>query len=703
MTSVDARMTPLPVEETSPPSSGGRMVHSRQMSSLSATTFTPTSHSFQLSEPLLRGADHQETLSPPPLRHPASLWQRGHWERTRMRRVRRWRLFLCVLLSVLGSWASYTTVRYFIAFAVYQNTTRQAIALSLGICSLLSLLFLVALALSFVLPYYDTPRHRQSPFQGKLYHHASRFLASFFLFAPAVVNLVFVLVWRHVRSTLSLRGRCHWSLDVVWEGVGGQCVPHAPAFGVWLTAAIVRLTLTAAGLVICHIASSTYRTLRWPPSYHPEDIRRMDSVEISQITQDYVPSRPSPVVLSLAHKGRGSSSIARHSTSSSRMVAIPEYSDAQNRGPRKREHVGFDSAESPTPSEEDSSRRPAEPGTVAPKSLRHTTSSRDLHTGESSSRHEALPSNVAEGDLQGFADQFRSLVERVSRELEESRELESNQEPSTPPLHHVLDTHTPYMTIDEFGREVPSEEPIAVLGGIIRRMPTIESVGSRELASLRSTTLVGASGGGIPSAATTSSASSRPPTGATMASLNDAASASLASASQPSSRSNSIHRLRTPSELGELVRDAIRARGQPRPLPSTHATSASARPGSGGSLSGSGCGGESASGQSQRSRTNSLGPGEVLAPVTEHGELGREDARASAPRRRCESPDYLLAGGVGTSEMGELVRAERTRSWTSNSPSATSTYVTVRTSGSASGVGGVGGGDTGPRGHAGPR
>jgi hypothetical protein len=182
--------------------------------------------------------------------------------------------------------------------------------------------------------------------------------------------------------------------------------------------------------------------------------------------------------------------------------------------------------------------------------------------------------------------------------------------------------------------------------------------------------------------------------------MNDAPSASLESASQPSSRSNSIHRLRTPSELGELVRDSIR-RGQSRPLQAPYLVgSTSARPSSGGSMSGSGCGSESASAPA-RSRSNSLGPNEMmLAPVTEHGELGREEARPPPrpPRRLCATPDQLLAGGggVGSSEMGELVRGERSQSWASSSaPSATSTsYFTAGTSGSAGGGGGRGG-DTG--------
>jgi len=443
----------------------------------------------------------------------------------------------------------------------------------------------------------------------------------------------------------------------------------------------------------------------------------MDPVEISQMEQVDAPSRPSPVVLPSVHKTGG---FPQRSVSSSRMEVIPERNDIPNREQYEQENTGADSAESSTLSdEEESKQKSAESGaTAATKSLRRTNSSRDVQAAESSSRLATLVANVEEEELQGFAEQFRALVDQVSRELEESRISESqDRESHTPPLHHVLDTHTPYMTIDEFGREVPTEEPIAILGGVIKRMPTIESVGSRELMSLRSATLVGGGGGGggglgAGSVATSSSASSRPPTGATIASFNDAASASLASASQPSSRSNSIHRLRTPSELGELVRDALRARAQARPLPPS---SSSARPGSGGSVSGSGSactgagsgsGSGSGSGEaaylgppaSVRSRSNSLGPNEVLSPVTEHGELGRGDLDLPLrrpPRRLGGDVPGAAGGAVGAGETGEISRTEWSRSWASSNPSATSTaYFTAGTSGSLV-VSGSGGGDTG--------
>jgi hypothetical protein len=130
-------------------------------------------------------------------------------------------------------------------------------------------------------------------------------------------------------------------------------------------------------------------------------------------------------------------------------------------------------------------------------SLRRTKGSWGIHSGECSSRYVTLFSNAEELELEGFADRFRALVHRVSHELEESRNVESYAEPHTPPLHHVLDMHMPYMSIDEVGREIPTEEPIVILGGAIKRMPTIESLGSPELSNLCSNTVV--SGYGIDS------------------------------------------------------------------------------------------------------------------------------------------------------------------------------------------------------------
>ena len=241
------------------------------------------------------------------------------------------------------------------------------------------------------------------------------------------------------------------------------------------------------------------------------------------------------------------------------MAVISKLSDNPNQEElQEQEKAGPDFAGISTLSGDESNQRSAESGVTPPMTLRCTKSPRDVQAPSSSSRHATLNSSVEEADLQGFVEQFHALVDQVSRELEEARisayNSETNRKSPSSLLHHSLDMHTPYMTTDGFGREVPSEEPIAILGGIVKRMPTIESAGSRELASLRSATPVSGAGGtgtGSASVGTLSIASST---------TSHAAMDWLDNASQPSSRSNSIHRLRRPSELGELVREALRAR-----------------------------------------------------------------------------------------------------------------------------------------------
>ncbi|KAH9068076.1 hypothetical protein EDB83DRAFT_681475 [Lactarius deliciosus] len=549
--------------------------------------------------------------------------------------MRRLRLLKGALWSIIGSWASYTTIRYFIAYAVYsESSIRQSVALSLGISSLLSLLVAAALALSVVVPRHFTLSRPLSRSLGKSLRHVSQFLASFFLFVPAAVNLALVFSWRNTGSEISLRGRCHWGLDVVWVGVGGQCTPHAPAWGVWLAAAVSRFVLTTAILITYHFVSRAYRASRWL-HYCATDGQRRDTVDITRMEPGDSPSRPSPVLQPFIQKS--GAFVPQRSLSSSRMAVIPEFNEVRNQIPLHYEHESVESSSSPS------------------RSLRHTKSSRELHAGDGSSRRAALVSNVGEGELGGFANQFRALVDRVSLELEEARNLESEPPPRTPPLHHVLDTHTPYMSIDEFGREVPHRRARSDVrrrhqayaddrfGRLPRaREPPLHHARQRLRRSLLA----------LPSIAPSSSASSRPPTRATMVSFNDAASASLASVSAQSSRSNSIHRPRMPSELGEIVRDALRARGQPRASSHPGPGSTSARPGSGGS---GGAGNIETASAPPRSRSNSQGANEVLAPVTEHGEHADGAPRSWAPRRLCDTPEQLLAAGA--SELGELVMA----------------------------------------------
>jgi hypothetical protein len=122
---LDVRQAPRPpieVAASSPPSSStSRIAHSRQMSSLSMNTFGTVSQLNQPSEPLLPGgADHHVEPSQRPL-HPRASYvgrpsafvtvddllsrprERGYWEGAHARRMRRWRLFTGILLSIMGT------------------------------------------------------------------------------------------------------------------------------------------------------------------------------------------------------------------------------------------------------------------------------------------------------------------------------------------------------------------------------------------------------------------------------------------------------------------------------------------------------------------------------------------------------------------------------------------------------------------------
>ncbi|KAK1229714.1 hypothetical protein PQX77_007208 [Marasmius sp. AFHP31] len=108
-------------------------------------------------------------------------------------------------------------------------------------------------------------------------------------------------------------------------------------------------------------------------------------------------------------------------------------------------------------------------------------------------------------ELHNFVDRFRTLVSQITRETEDAleyarsepyvteREVESDDDESDEGYPQWYYPHTPMpppaaMGFDEFGRSTPypPDEHIRILNQFVRRMPTIESLGSRELASITS-------------------------------------------------------------------------------------------------------------------------------------------------------------------------------------------------------------------------
>lgn len=151
-------------------------------------------------------------------------------------------LSLSLQLLYVAVWAVYNTVRYFLAYKVYESSTGQAVSLVLGTLTALAFAFF---SCATVISLFET---------RLVLHHipiriiltmstAFRLLASFFLIVPAIVNLALTIVWR-MSPDLDLSIRCHMDVDIVWSIVPQPCSGNPVGLGFYLGAAIIRTLIT---------------------------------------------------------------------------------------------------------------------------------------------------------------------------------------------------------------------------------------------------------------------------------------------------------------------------------------------------------------------------------------------------------------------------------------------------------------------------
>lgn len=100
-----------------------------------------------------------------------------------------------------------------------------------------------------------------------------------------------------------------------------------------------------------------------------------------------------------------------------------------------------------------------------------------------------------ERDNVSFVERFRHLVNQIARETDDAVDFARSEDGSSahnldaislvPVIPDAIEGYNfPMSTTvgyNEFGQPYPPEEQILVMNGIIRRMPTIESMGSREM------------------------------------------------------------------------------------------------------------------------------------------------------------------------------------------------------------------------------
>ncbi|GJE88987.1 hypothetical protein PsYK624_050760 [Phanerochaete sordida] len=507
--------------------------------------------------------------------------RKRHWELQIRAKLRRLRWAKRVLKGVIAAWGVYTTVRYFVAFTIYTARDRQIVLLVLGTASALSLASaLLPLLLSFFLPQLRRQYHTRSLHVriSALFDYA----ASLLLLGPAVANLAFVAIWRHSADpALSAQGRCHWDIDVVWTGTGLQCSgSNAVAWGSWLAGSIVRLVLTALILVTYHGVSHRYLATRAPRrrrgarthshsmafgaraetlnSSSTRSLHTMVSTSTTPIVAPRMLRKDSAASTSdLTHESSltAVSSSSRPRTlrrSQSRISADRLSADVRPRPVRPlsadRSLLSSDGHGSTT-IRFAHDRDAASTGSSA-EDLSAPPDAGSSHYGSAPGAHalsatpgvppatggQGAPDPARRGatqeEMEIFVERFRAMMEQVARETEAGLELaqRDGDEHEHDGRHghghdgaHYADDTLP-SPADSYGRD-DDDYYVPVVGKIIQRMPTIESLGSRELMSLASGPL-----GGDRSAHTLS----RPPTRANTLTMSEVA------GSPSVSRSNSI-------------------------------------------------------------------------------------------------------------------------------------------------------------------
>ncbi|KAG9025072.1 hypothetical protein FS837_005098 [Tulasnella sp. UAMH 9824] len=251
------------------------------------------------------------------------------------------------------------------------------------------------------------------------------FLGSVSLLIPTLFHLAFVSLWRHrspAGSTMSLVGQCRWDIDVVWGGRSGQC-PDGPAkWGGWLAGAIVRFIVTLLFSIACHWLTWLIDSDR---RAHSAGSRQRSTSSASLMHSDKTrgrhPSKPAPPTSSSASSSHGhrrtfSSSNTAHASSPSSLTYIPHHLTRPAKSPSstsKSPPKGYEAT--PRPSGSSGSHDPPV-GRLSP-----TSDISDYY------------SDVDDGgDLNRFAANFRTLVERVSRETEDGARL-----PSPSPIYNL--------------------------------------------------------------------------------------------------------------------------------------------------------------------------------------------------------------------------------------------------------------------------
>lgn len=168
----------------------------------------------------------------------------------------------------IAGWAIATTVLYLLSFSRYQSLLGASFALALGASSTFAFGLLVTSAILSLFSFTVlTSMHVSTAFiDGS--RRVLGAMTSFFVGAPALINLALVIIWRDpngptfasatgTREVLYL-ARCHWDVDIIWSGPTNSYPCYRYGWGVWLAAALVRAIVTLGIIVCLHVFHSFF-------------------------------------------------------------------------------------------------------------------------------------------------------------------------------------------------------------------------------------------------------------------------------------------------------------------------------------------------------------------------------------------------------------------------------------------------------------
>ena len=338
------------------------------------------------------------------------------------------------------------------------------------------------------------------------------YLSSLCIFAIALINAILVPIWRYGTPSEpfsvahSLQGRCKWDVDVIWTGTGNQCRRDPAPYGAFVAAAVTRTVLTAGLLVAFHLAQRQYAIAarsrrsnsatrlmsgKAESALHPSTSRLSSAPTVDATSPNFGPAQrgkgsPSGTIATLSpilSPTSITSPLSSHLSTpnvKSPLPAVPEMTEAEPLrepsplvfgkrtilgGPRwPDDPSGIESPE-PTPGSE-------QPPLAARVSSPGTSSHTD-RVGYFGHQGRETPSDTSEGvdDETTWQADFRGLMQSLAADGASSSHVSEVQQRVLAQLQAM---GAPMNPGDLWNREV------LIMGGVVRRMSTIESIGSGE-------------------------------------------------------------------------------------------------------------------------------------------------------------------------------------------------------------------------------